>query len=62
MRRLQIGMWHQFIRDRWNDISNDFISGMEISKYPNKEAVEELSRFCMNENLKFGVHGPILNT
>lgn len=62
MRRLQIGMWHQFTLNRWNDISNDFISGMEISKYPSKEAVEEVSRFCMNENLKFGVHGPILGT
>lgn len=62
MRRLQIGMWHQFTQDRWNDISNDLISGMEISKYPSKEAVEELGRFCINENLKFGVHGPILDT
>lgn len=62
MRRLQVGMWEQFTLDRWNDISNNLISGMEISLFQSIEAIEEVNRFCLDRDLKFGVHGPILGT
>lgn len=62
MRRLQIGMWKDFTIERWNDLSGEFIRGMEISQFQNKEAIEKVRRFCKSYNFKFGVHGPILNS
>lgn len=62
MRRLQIGMWDQFTIDRWNEVTGEFIRGMEISQFQSKEDIEKVRRFCKSYNFKFGVHGPILNS
>ncbi|MFC7679670.1 sugar phosphate isomerase/epimerase [Paenibacillus sp. GCM10028914] len=62
MRRLQVGMWEQFTLNQWNDKSNDLIRGMEISQFQSIEAIEAVSLFCKDRDMKFGVHGPILNT
>ncbi|WP_245640175.1 sugar phosphate isomerase/epimerase family protein [Paenibacillus dakarensis] len=62
MRRLQIGMWHQFSLDHWNEVTGEYIRGMELSQYQSKEAIKEAKKFCKSYDLKFGVHGPILNS
>jgi sugar phosphate isomerase/epimerase len=62
MRRLQIGMWGQFSLDRWNEIATKRIKGIEISSFPDRDSLREVSRFCQENDLSYGVHGPILNT
>ncbi|WP_456287831.1 sugar phosphate isomerase/epimerase [Paenibacillus sp. AK002] len=59
-RRLQIGMWDQFTEDRWERLAGKHISGMEICSFPNREALVEVSDFCSNQRIAFGVHAPIL--
>ncbi|ACX66551.1 sugar phosphate isomerase/epimerase family protein [Paenibacillus sp. Y412MC10] len=59
-RRLQIGMWDQFTEERWERLADKHISGMEICSFPNREALVEVSDFCRNRRIAFGVHAPIL--
>ena len=46
-RRLQIGMWDQFTEERWERLADKHISGMEISSFPNREALVEISDFAV---------------
>ncbi|WP_442600125.1 sugar phosphate isomerase/epimerase [Neobacillus sp. D3-1R] len=59
MRRLQMGMWHLFSEDQWNQYKSDKITGLEISQYQDISELEKASLFCNNNSLKFGIHTPV---
>lgn len=59
MRRLQLGMWHEFDPDRWERYSLNALNGMEISQYTDTAGLEAVRSFCDRSGGGFGVHGPI---
>lgn len=60
MRRLQLGMWQQWSRHKWEQYSLDILNGLEICHYPDRSALEAVRTFCDAHHIGFGVHGPIL--
>ncbi|OME89667.1 sugar phosphate isomerase/epimerase [Paenibacillus sp. FSL W8-0187] len=59
-RRLQVGMWDHFTEERWDELADQHISGMEICSFPNREALLQVSDYCCSQRIAFGVHAPIL--
>ncbi|WP_026692421.1 TIM barrel protein [Peribacillus kribbensis] len=59
MRRLQIGMWHEFSEGNWKKYSRKGISGIEVSCYTQEQALQQAADFCRKHLLSFGIHTPI---
>lgn len=60
MRRLQLGMWNGFERDKWERYHHDALNGIEICHYPDTAALEEVCSFCAQNGGRFGIHSPVL--
>ncbi|MFU8649742.1 hypothetical protein ACNA06_20830 [Lysinibacillus sp. RSDA_15] len=60
MRRLQIGMWNGLDEKLWNNNSIKEVTGIEVSQNKDENHLQELSNFCKDMNLSFGIHTPVI--
>jgi sugar phosphate isomerase/epimerase len=60
MRRLQMGMWHQFSLQDWETYRTEQITGLEISQYKTEVELKEVHLFCERNGFAFGIHSPVL--